>query len=156
MDEDKRISYFCLGLGIGVAVGILFAPKAGEETRLLLRSKADESKDYVKRKGEELKSSATDLADHWKRLLVDPDALAIRRTLVDLRNCELAFSGEQLFNLVRTLVEPALNGRDWRSALLVGGSVHFGVSRQYQSFAEMYSKDAIFHDEDAALKWLRR
>lgn len=100
--------------------------------------------------------SATDLADHWKRLLVDPDALAIRRTLVDLRNCELAFSGEQLFNLVRTLVEPALNGRDWRSALLVGGSVHFGVSRQYQSFAEMYSKDAMFHDEDAALKWLRR
>ena len=58
--------------------------------------------------------------------------------------------------VVRTLVEPALNGRDWRSALLVGGSVHFGVSRQYQSFAEMYSKDAIFHDEDAALKWLRR
>ena len=38
MDEDKRISYFCLGLGIGVAVGILFAPKSGEETRQLLRS----------------------------------------------------------------------------------------------------------------------
>jgi gas vesicle protein len=69
MDEDKRISYFCLGLGIGVAVGILFAPKAGEETRQLLRSKADESKDYVKRKGEELKSSATDLADKGKLAL---------------------------------------------------------------------------------------
>ena len=33
MDEDKKLSYFCLGLGIGVAVGILFAPKSGEETR---------------------------------------------------------------------------------------------------------------------------
>lgn len=69
MDEDKRFSYFCLGLGIGVAVGILFAPKAGEETRQLLRSKADESKDYVKRKGEELKTSAADLADKGKLAL---------------------------------------------------------------------------------------
>ena len=49
MEEDKRISYFCLGLGIGVAVGILFAPKSGEETRLLLRSKADESKGATRR-----------------------------------------------------------------------------------------------------------
>ena len=52
MDEDKRISYFCLGLGIGVAVGILFAPKSGEETRQLLRSKADESKDFLKQKSD--------------------------------------------------------------------------------------------------------
>src|SRR4051812_1821529 len=85
--------------------------------------------------------SAKDLAAHWKHLLADPDALAIRRTLVDLRNCDIAFSGEQLFDLVRTLVEPTLNGRDWRSALLVGGSVQFGVSRQYQSFAQIYSDD---------------
>lgn len=69
MEEDKRISYFCLGLGIGVAVGILFAPKSGEETRLLLRSKADESKDYLKRKGEELKDSAAELADKSKMAL---------------------------------------------------------------------------------------
>lgn len=69
MEEDKRISYFALGLGIGVAVGILFAPKAGEETRQLLRSKADESKDFVKRKGEELKESAAELADKSKYAL---------------------------------------------------------------------------------------
>lgn len=69
MEEDKRISYFCLGLGIGVAVGVLFAPKSGEETRLLLRSKADESKDYLKRKSDELKDSAVDLADKSKLAL---------------------------------------------------------------------------------------
>ncbi|MBI2688859.1 MAG: YtxH domain-containing protein [Acidobacteria bacterium] len=66
MEEDKRMSYFCLGLGIGVAVGILFAPKSGEETRQLLRSKADESKDYLRRKSEELKDSAAELADKSK------------------------------------------------------------------------------------------
>lgn len=69
MEEDKRISYFCLGLGIGVAVGILFAPKSGEETRLLIKSKADEGRDYVKRKSEELKDSAVDLADKSKYAL---------------------------------------------------------------------------------------
>lgn len=66
MEDDKRISYFCLGLGIGVAVGILFAPKAGEETRQLLRSKADEGRDYLKRKSEVLKDSAAELADKSK------------------------------------------------------------------------------------------
>jgi len=69
MDEDKRISYFCLGLGIGVAVGILFAPKSGEETRQLLRSKADESKDFLKQKSVELKDSAVELADKSKLVL---------------------------------------------------------------------------------------
>ena len=60
MDEDKKLSYFCLGLGIGVAVGILFAPKTGEETRQLIKSKADEGKDYLLRQSEELKGSAAD------------------------------------------------------------------------------------------------
>jgi len=69
MDEDKRISYFCLGLGIGVAVGILFAPKSGEEMRQLLRSKADESKDFLKQKSVELKDSAVELADKSKLAL---------------------------------------------------------------------------------------
>ncbi|MFN0105383.1 MAG: YtxH domain-containing protein [Bryobacteraceae bacterium] len=69
MEEDKRISYFFLGLGIGVAVGILFAPKAGEETRQMIRSKADESKDYLKRKTDELKDTAGELADKSKLAL---------------------------------------------------------------------------------------
>ncbi len=54
MEEDKSMPYFFLGIGIGVAVGILFAPKSGEETRTLLRSKADESKEFLKRKSEDL------------------------------------------------------------------------------------------------------
>lgn len=66
MDEDKKLSYFFLGLGIGVAVGILFAPKTGEETRDLIRSKAGEGKDYLRRRGGELKESASDLVDKGK------------------------------------------------------------------------------------------
>ncbi len=73
MEEKSGFGYFLLGLGIGVAAGILWAPRAGEETRQLLADKAGEGADYLKararRKGREyvrqrtddLKQSASDL-----------------------------------------------------------------------------------------------
>lgn len=67
MDEDKKFSYFFLGLGIGVAVGILFAPKSGAETRELLKEKADEGKEYLKRRSEELKETAVDALDKGRQ-----------------------------------------------------------------------------------------
>jgi gas vesicle protein len=45
----SKVSYFLAGLGIGALVGILFAPKSGEETREYLTSKADEGRDYAQR-----------------------------------------------------------------------------------------------------------
>jgi gas vesicle protein len=66
MDEDKKLSYFFLGVGIGVAVGLLFAPKSGEETRELIRSKAGEGKDYLKRRGEEARESATEWVERGR------------------------------------------------------------------------------------------
>ena len=61
MDDDKRFSYFFLGLGLGVALGVLFAPKAGDETREYLRGKAGEGKDYLKRRSQELREQAADV-----------------------------------------------------------------------------------------------
>lgn len=66
MDEEKRLSYFFLGLGVGVAVGLLFAPKSGEETRGLLKSKSREGKDYLRRRGEDLREQAVDYAERSK------------------------------------------------------------------------------------------
>jgi gas vesicle protein len=66
MEDDKRFSYFFLGLGIGVAVGVLFAPKAGAETRDLIREKADEGKEYLKRRSVELRESASDAVERGK------------------------------------------------------------------------------------------
>lgn len=66
MEDDKKLSYFFLGLGIGVAVGLLFAPKSGVETREMLAEKADEGKQFLKRTTEDLKGSATDLFDKGK------------------------------------------------------------------------------------------
>lgn len=66
MEDDRRLSYFFLGLGIGVAAGILFAPKSGEETRDILRSKATEGKDFLRRRSEELRDSATDMVERGR------------------------------------------------------------------------------------------
>lgn len=66
MENDKRFSYFFLGLGIGVAVGVLFAPKSGVETRELLKEKAEEGKDYLKRRSVELKESAVEAYEKGK------------------------------------------------------------------------------------------
>jgi len=60
MDDDNKFSFFFLGLGLGVAVGLLFAPKTGTETRELIRSKADEGKEYLKRRTVDLKDAASD------------------------------------------------------------------------------------------------
>ena len=98
--------------------------------------------------------SAGVLARYWKQYVADPEVLRIRRTLVDLRECRITFSGEELSQLLDTIVLPALDGRDWTSALLVSDPVQFGVSRQYNVFAERFSTDAIFYDRDAAMKWL--
>lgn len=62
----EKFSYFFLGLGIGVAVGMLFAPQSGEETRGLIKSKADEGKEYLKKRGEEIKDSAGEYVERGK------------------------------------------------------------------------------------------
>lgn len=70
MEEDKKIPYFLLGLGLGVAVGILFAPKSGEETRRLLKSKTEEGKEYVKRRADEMLHDAEEVIERGKRTVV--------------------------------------------------------------------------------------
>ncbi len=63
----SRISFFLVGLGIGALVGILFAPKSGEETREYLSLKADEGRDYAQRKARELRERAEDIVERSKQ-----------------------------------------------------------------------------------------
>src|ERR1017187_9887169 len=63
---SSKVSYFLVGLGIGALVGILFAPKSGEETREYLASKADEGREYAQRKARELRERAEDLVERSK------------------------------------------------------------------------------------------
>jgi len=66
MEEDNKLSYFFLGLGLGVVAGILFAPKAGAETRDFLMSKANEGADAAMRRAQELREAAADQLDRGR------------------------------------------------------------------------------------------
>jgi len=55
-----------MSLGVGALVGILFAPKSGEETREFLSQKADEGRDFAQRKAKELRERADDLIERSK------------------------------------------------------------------------------------------
>lgn len=96
----------------------------------------------------------SDLSEYWERYLADPDVMAIRRTLVDLRESRILFKGSDLSDLIQSLAMPRLKGMDWKTAIVTEHPVQFGVSRQYQVFAERYSRDSIFHEREAALAWL--
>ena len=61
--ERGDVSCFLLGLGVGIGIGLLFAPKSGEETRGMLKSKAEEGKEFLKQRGSDLRGSANDLID---------------------------------------------------------------------------------------------
>lgn len=73
----SKISFFLVGLGIGAVVGVLFAPRSGEETRDLisqkagegkeyLNAKADEGREYAQRKARELRERADELIERGK------------------------------------------------------------------------------------------
>jgi gas vesicle protein len=55
-----RLCSFLVGLGIGVGVGCLLAPRAGKETVSLLNRKAEEGKDYLKHQADELRRCGAD------------------------------------------------------------------------------------------------
>jgi gas vesicle protein len=65
--KSDGLANFLLGLGVGIGLGVLFAPRSGEETRSYIKEKADEGADYLKRQTEDLradlKARADDLAD---------------------------------------------------------------------------------------------
>jgi gas vesicle protein len=69
MEDDSKLSYFFLGLGLGVAAGILFAPKSGLETREIIKHKAGEGQDFIKRRSGEIRGTANDLMDRGRSIL---------------------------------------------------------------------------------------
>ena len=77
MEERSGFGYFLLGLGIGVAAGILWAPRSGEETRALLadkagdgadylRSRAQDGTEYVRQRTDDVKQSAAEMLEKGK------------------------------------------------------------------------------------------
>ena len=64
-----KVTYFLVGLGIGSLIGILFAPKSGEETREYLSQKVKEGSEYAQKKAQELKERVEDLVERGNQVV---------------------------------------------------------------------------------------
>jgi len=67
--DKNGLSSFLLGLGVGVAIGMLFAPKSGQETRDLIKNKAGEGSEFLKQRSADLKDTAAGWVDKGKEAL---------------------------------------------------------------------------------------
>ena len=98
--------------------------------------------------------TARDVKSLWEKYLADPQVMAIRKTLADLRQAHLRLSGLELMELIEKVAVPGLHGLDWRTAIVVARPDQYGFSRQFQVFAEVYNENSIFQDYDKALAWI--
>jgi gas vesicle protein len=67
--DKNGLSAFLLGLGVGVGIGMLFAPKSGQETRELIKNKANEGSDFLKQRSADFKQTASDWVDKGRDAL---------------------------------------------------------------------------------------
>jgi gas vesicle protein len=62
----SKVTYFLVGLGVGALMGVLFAPKSGEETREFLAKRADDGREFAQKKARELRERADELIERGK------------------------------------------------------------------------------------------
>ena len=62
----SKVTYFLVGLGVGALMGVLFAPKSGEETRDFLAKRADDGSEFAQKKARELRERADELIERGK------------------------------------------------------------------------------------------
>jgi gas vesicle protein len=67
-EESKNLglAYFLAGLGVGALIGVLYAPKAGRETREELLSNAREGTEYLRARTKEAAEGVSNLVDKSK------------------------------------------------------------------------------------------
>ena len=67
--DGSGFLWFLAGLGIGAAVGILYAPKSGDELRQQLREVAEDGRNTVKERARQAREQAGSWADKGRDYL---------------------------------------------------------------------------------------
>jgi len=67
----QPISSFAIGLGVGAALGVLFAPNSGEETRDFLLENVNDGIDAAVSRGQKLSRRAEKAVDNAKNIVRD-------------------------------------------------------------------------------------
>lgn len=77
-ESGNSLIWFLAGLSIGALVALLYAPRSGRETRRYISKKADEARDFVSERGQELYDRGRELAEEASELVERGRKLAKR------------------------------------------------------------------------------
>ena len=67
--NSNEFTYFGIGAALGAAAAVLLAPKSGPETRKFLRSKAEESTDYLASRAADARDTASEAINRGKKVI---------------------------------------------------------------------------------------
>ena len=67
--DGNSFIWFLAGLGVGAIVGVLYAPRSGNETRQAIFDKAEQGSEYVRSRAREVREQASDWADRGRDVL---------------------------------------------------------------------------------------
>lgn len=68
-DGSNSFLWFLAGLGFGAIAGVLYAPRAGSETRDALRSRAEDGREYVRDRARQAREQAAGFAERGREVL---------------------------------------------------------------------------------------
>lgn len=83
--DGSGFLWFLAGLGIGAAVGVLYAPKSGDELRQQIREVAEDGRNTVKERARQAREQAGTWADKGRDYLSQQKDQIALRTRQDVR-----------------------------------------------------------------------
>jgi gas vesicle protein len=103
-------NYFLVGLGIGSLIGVLFAPKSGDETREYIAKKAREGNEVARKKVRTVRDRAVETVQYGKEIIAQTEgriATAIGPRIEaydrDEAEAQVLLTSEQDFLTLRTV-----------------------------------------------------
>jgi gas vesicle protein len=67
--DGSGFLWFLAGLGVGAVVGVLYAPKSGDEMRDVIRSKAQEGSERARHQARRVREQASEWVDRGNDVL---------------------------------------------------------------------------------------
>lgn len=64
--DGNSFIWFLAGLGVGALVGVLYAPRSGNEMREAIRARAEEGREYVRNRARDVREQASQWVDRSK------------------------------------------------------------------------------------------
>jgi gas vesicle protein len=68
-NDSNSFLWFLAGLGVGAVAGILYAPRSGDETRDVIRAKAEESRERLRHHANRARNQASEMVDRGRDMV---------------------------------------------------------------------------------------